>query len=116
MLSPAVVSGVIGLFPDRQTPNLLAHDTAVEGVVDEIFVSLTTAQQLKSDDTNPDSPLVEDLRLQAQELAASAQAGEMENVLREDEIKNWDEKEIEEALKDAPEKEGRFIKVKRVIE
>lgn len=46
----------------------------------------------------------------------TAQVTGLENVLREDEVKNWDEKEIEEALKDAPEKEGRFIKVKRVIE
>ncbi|OIP80654.1 MAG: hypothetical protein AUK20_01165 [Parcubacteria group bacterium CG2_30_45_37] len=46
----------------------------------------------------------------------AAQVTGLENVLREDEVKNWDEKEIEEALKDAPEKEGRFIKVKRVIE
>jgi Asp-tRNA(Asn)/Glu-tRNA(Gln) amidotransferase C subunit len=36
--------------------------------------------------------------------------------LRSDEIKNWDDKEIEAALKDAPEREERFIKVKRVIE
>lgn len=40
----------------------------------------------------------------------------LENVLRDDKIKNWDEREIEAALKDAPEREGRFIKVKRVIE
>ncbi|NCO80114.1 Asp-tRNA(Asn)/Glu-tRNA(Gln) amidotransferase subunit GatC [Candidatus Falkowbacteria bacterium] len=46
----------------------------------------------------------------------TAQVTGLENVLREDEVKNWDEKEIEEALKDAPEREGRFIKVKRVIE
>ncbi|MFH1583160.1 MAG: Asp-tRNA(Asn)/Glu-tRNA(Gln) amidotransferase subunit GatC [Candidatus Falkowbacteria bacterium] len=46
----------------------------------------------------------------------TAQVTGMENVLREDEVRDWDEKEIEEALADAPEKEGRFIKVKRVIE
>ena len=46
----------------------------------------------------------------------TAQVTGLENVLREDEVKNWDKKEIEEALKDAPEREGRFIKVKRVIE
>ncbi|MFH1255174.1 MAG: Asp-tRNA(Asn)/Glu-tRNA(Gln) amidotransferase subunit GatC [bacterium] len=45
-----------------------------------------------------------------------AQASCLENVLREDEIKNWDEQEIEEALAGAPEREGGFIKVKRVIE
>ncbi|MEI6597066.1 MAG: Asp-tRNA(Asn)/Glu-tRNA(Gln) amidotransferase subunit GatC [bacterium] len=46
----------------------------------------------------------------------TAQVTGLENVLRSDEIKNWDEKEIETALKDAPEREDRFIKVKRIIE
>lgn len=46
----------------------------------------------------------------------TAQVTGLENVLRKDKIKDWDEKEIEEALADAPEREERFIKVKRVIE
>jgi len=46
----------------------------------------------------------------------TAQVTGLENVLRNDEIRNWDEKEIKEALADAPEREERFIKVKRVIE
>ena len=46
----------------------------------------------------------------------TAQVTGLENVWREDEVKNWDEQEIEAALKDAPERQGRFIKVKRVIE
>lgn len=46
----------------------------------------------------------------------TAQITGLENVLREDIIKDWNEKEVEEALADAPEKEGRFIKVKRIIE
>lgn len=45
-----------------------------------------------------------------------AQASFLENVLREDEARNWDEQEIESALKDAPETEDGFIKVKRVLE
>ncbi|MEK7202717.1 MAG: Asp-tRNA(Asn)/Glu-tRNA(Gln) amidotransferase subunit GatC [Patescibacteria group bacterium] len=45
----------------------------------------------------------------------TAQVAGLENVLREDVVKDWDEKEIEQALADAPEKEERFIKVKRVI-
>lgn len=45
-----------------------------------------------------------------------AQVSCLENVLREDEAKNWDEQEIEIALKNAPEMEDGFIKVKRVIE
>ena len=46
----------------------------------------------------------------------TAQVTGLENVLREDEASDWDKQEIEEALADAPEREGRFIKVKRVIE
>ena len=46
----------------------------------------------------------------------TAQVTGLENVLRDDKVENWDQAEIEAALKDAPEREGRFIKVKRVIE
>jgi aspartyl-tRNA(Asn)/glutamyl-tRNA(Gln) amidotransferase subunit C len=46
----------------------------------------------------------------------TAQVSGLTNVTRDDVVKDWDEKEVEEALRDAPEKEGRFIKVKRVIE
>lgn len=49
-------------------------------------------------------------------IEPTAQVTGMENVLRSDEVESWQEDEIEVALKDAPEKEGRFIKVKRVIE
>lgn len=45
-----------------------------------------------------------------------AQVTGLENVLREDKVENWDKAEIEAALKDAPERQGMFIKVKRVIE
>ncbi len=46
----------------------------------------------------------------------TAQITGLTNVLRDDELKDWDKDEIEAALRDAPEREGRFIKVKRVIE
>jgi aspartyl-tRNA(Asn)/glutamyl-tRNA(Gln) amidotransferase subunit C len=46
----------------------------------------------------------------------TAQVTGLENVLREDKVRDWAGDEIEEALKDAPEREERFIKVKRVIE
>lgn len=46
----------------------------------------------------------------------TAQVTGLENILREDEVEDWDEAEIEAALKDAPAREGRFIKVKRIIE
>ena len=50
------------------------------------------------------------------DIEPTAQVTGMTNILREDEVKDWNKKEIEEALKDAPEREGRFLKVKRVIE
>lgn len=50
------------------------------------------------------------------DVEPTAQVTGLENVLREDAVRDWDEEEIEEALADAPEKEERFIKVKRVIE
>ncbi|MFH1232516.1 MAG: Asp-tRNA(Asn)/Glu-tRNA(Gln) amidotransferase subunit GatC [Patescibacteria group bacterium] len=50
------------------------------------------------------------------DVEPTAQVTGLENVLREDVVKDWDEKEIEAALADAPEKEDRFIKVKRIIE
>ncbi|MBU0722429.1 Asp-tRNA(Asn)/Glu-tRNA(Gln) amidotransferase subunit GatC [Patescibacteria group bacterium] len=50
------------------------------------------------------------------DVEPTAQITGLENVLREDVVKDWDKKEVEQALADAPEKEGRFIKVKRVIE
>jgi len=46
----------------------------------------------------------------------TAQVTGLENVLREDVVRDWDSDEIEEAIKDAPEREERFIKVKRIIE
>lgn len=46
----------------------------------------------------------------------TAQVTGLENVLRDDEVCEWNKDEVEIALKDAPELEGRQIKVKRVIE
>ncbi|MFA6106953.1 MAG: Asp-tRNA(Asn)/Glu-tRNA(Gln) amidotransferase subunit GatC [Patescibacteria group bacterium] len=46
----------------------------------------------------------------------TAQVTGLLNVLREDAVEEWDEAEREAALKDAPEREERFIKVKRVFE
>jgi aspartyl-tRNA(Asn)/glutamyl-tRNA(Gln) amidotransferase subunit C len=46
----------------------------------------------------------------------TAQVTGLANVLREDEVRDWDNREIEAALADAPERQERFIKVKRVIE
>ena len=46
----------------------------------------------------------------------TAQVTGMKNIFREDKAEEWSEDEIEAALKDAPAREHRFIKVKRVIE
>ncbi len=46
----------------------------------------------------------------------TAQVTGLENVFREDDIENWNKEEIDKALDQAPDKEGREIKVKRVLE
>lgn len=54
--------------------------------------------------------------VEVKDLEPTAQVTGLENVLREDKVKNWAKAEIEATLAGAPETEGRFIKVKRVIE
>lgn len=49
------------------------------------------------------------------DIEPTAQVTGLENVLRQDRAENWDEDGREEALKQAPEKENRYIKVKRVL-
>ena len=46
----------------------------------------------------------------------TAQVTGLENVLEEDVIRDWDNKEIDLALNQAPELDGREVKVKRVLE
>ena len=46
----------------------------------------------------------------------TAQVTGLLNVLRDDAINEWDEDERELALRDSPDREARFIKVKRVFE
>ncbi len=46
---------------------------------------------------------------------STAQITGSENVLRQDEAEDWDETELEESLKQAPEIEKRQIKVRRVL-
>lgn len=46
----------------------------------------------------------------------TAQVTGLENVLREDEVDEWDEAERELALRDSPDREDRFIKVKKVFD
>ena len=46
----------------------------------------------------------------------TSQVTGLEDVLREDVVKDWDKNEREEALKQSPDLEGGQIKVKRVLE
>ena len=46
----------------------------------------------------------------------TAQITGLENVFREDEIEEWDEREAQAALKQSPELEGGQVKVKRILE
>ena len=50
------------------------------------------------------------------DVEPTAQITGLENALREDEKEDWDKKEIEEALSQAPELENGQIKVKRVLD
>ena len=75
--------GYLKISYRRDTETIPTSSTTIQGFVEKLQRLIATAQELKENNTDPDSPLVEDLRLQAQELAASAQAGDMQNVLRE---------------------------------
>ena len=46
----------------------------------------------------------------------TAQVTGLNNVWREDTVTEWDDNERQAALKEAPHKEGDFLKVKRVID
>lgn len=50
------------------------------------------------------------------DTVATAQVTGLENVLEEDNVRQWDEKEVDLALDQAPETEDREVKVKRVLE
>ncbi len=49
------------------------------------------------------------------DIQPTAQVTGLENVMREDIAESWPEDEVESALGQAPEREGKFIKVKRVL-
>lgn len=50
------------------------------------------------------------------QIEPTAQVTGLKDVFREDEIKEWDENEVDLALADSPDKEGRFVRVKRILE
>jgi len=49
-------------------------------------------------------------------IEPTAQVTGLENVLRQDEVEEWNEKEVQAALEQAPELEDGQVKVKRVLE
>ena len=49
-------------------------------------------------------------------IEPTAQVTGLENVFREDEVKDWDKKEREVAIRQAPELENGQVKVKRILE
>jgi len=48
-------------------------------------------------------------------VAPTAQVTGLENIMRNDEVEEWPQDEVEAALAQAPEREGRLVKVKRVL-
>lgn len=50
------------------------------------------------------------------QIEPTAQVTGLKDVFREDETKEWDENEVNLALADSPDKEGRFVRVKRILE
>jgi len=48
-------------------------------------------------------------------IEPTAQVTGLENVMRDDEVEEWPNDEVESALGQAPEREGKYIKVKRVL-
>lgn len=49
-------------------------------------------------------------------IEPTAQVTGLSNVFRGDQVFQWDESQREAALKESPDKDGRFIKVKKVFE
>ncbi len=49
------------------------------------------------------------------DVQPTAQVTGLENITREDEVEDWPVDEVESALGQVPEKDGRFVKVKRVL-
>ncbi|MFH1427718.1 MAG: Asp-tRNA(Asn)/Glu-tRNA(Gln) amidotransferase subunit GatC [Patescibacteria group bacterium] len=49
------------------------------------------------------------------DVQPTAQVTDLENITREDKVEDWPKDEVESALAQAPEREGKFVKVKRVL-
>jgi len=50
------------------------------------------------------------------DVEPTAQVTGLENIFREDEAREWDQRERDAALHEAPELDGRQVKVRRVLE
>lgn len=55
-------------------------------------------------------------KVNTDEVEPTAQVTGLENVMREDKVEEWANDERDSALEQAPDKEKRFVKVKRVLE
>lgn len=78
------------------------NDSEIEKYGQQLSGILSFIDQLKEVDTEDTEP--------------TAQVTGMENIFREDEVNDWNRKEVEDALALAPELEGEMIKVKRIIQ
>jgi len=78
------------------------NDSEIEKYGQQLSGILSFIDQLKEVDTDDTQP--------------TAQVTGMENIFREDEVVDWNRKEVEGALALAPELEGEMIKVKRIIQ
>lgn len=52
----------------------------------------------------------------AGQVEPTAQVTGLKDVFRDDEIREWDTDEVDLALNDSPDREGRFVRVKRILE
>ena len=77
------------------------NDSEIEKYGQQLSGILSFIDQLKEVDTEDTQP--------------TAQVTGMENIFREDEVVDWNRKEVEDALLLAPELEGEQIKVKRIL-
>ena len=75
--------GYIKVAYRRDTETMPTSSTSTESFIERLKRLVATAQQIQDDNTDPDSPLIEDLRIQAMELAREAQSGEQQDILRE---------------------------------
>lgn len=90
----------------------------IEHIADLARLELTEAElELYGDQLSGVLSYIEQLgEVDTENVEPTAQVTGLENALRHDEARPWDEAEREAALDQAPAREGRMVKVKRVLE